>query len=83
MNVLANMYGISGLALEWYKDYLRNRVVQVLGRNSVSEAVSIQFSDLQWSCAGPELYSMYFSTLGKLTQGYLVNILGYADDKTL
>ena len=25
--VLANLYGISGLALEWFKDYLRNRVV--------------------------------------------------------
>ena len=26
---------------------------------------------------------MYSSLMGKLTQGYLVNILGYADDKTL
>ena len=24
------MYGISGLALEWFKDYLRNRTAQVL-----------------------------------------------------
>ena len=31
--VLANMYSIDGLALEWVKDYLRNRAVQVLIRN--------------------------------------------------
>ena len=78
--VLANMYDISGLALVWFKDCLKNRVVQVLVGNSVSEAVSIPFSVPQGSCAGPVLYNMYSSMLSKLTQGYLV---GYADEKTL
>ena len=32
--VLANMHGIGGLAREWFKDYLRNRTVQVLVGNS-------------------------------------------------
>ena len=77
------MYGIDGLALEWFKDYLRNGAVQVLIGNSVSEAVDIPFSVPQGSCAGPVLFNKYSSMLGKLTQGYLVNLLGYADDKTL
>ena len=81
--VLANMYGISGLALKWFKDYLKNRAVQVLIGNSVSEAVGIPFSVPQGSCAGPVLCTMYSSMVGKLTQGYIVNLLGYADDKTL
>ena len=81
--VLANMYGIGGLVLEWFKDYLRNRAVQVLIGNSVSEVVGIPFSVPQGSCASPILYNMYPSMVGKLTQGYLVNLLGYADDKTL
>ena len=81
--VLENMYGIGGLALEWFKDYLRNRVVQVLIGNSVSEAVGIPFSVPQGSCAGPLLYNMYSSTISMLIQGYLVNFLGYADDKAL
>ena len=81
--VLENIYGIGGLALEWFKDYLRNGAVQVLIGNSVSEAVDIPFSVPQGSCAGPVLYNTYSSTVGKLTQGYLVNLLGYADDKTL
>ena len=65
--VLANMYGIGGLALEWLKDYLRNRAVQVLIGNSVSEAVGIPFSVPQGSCTGPVLYSMYSSMMDKLT----------------
>ena len=65
--VLANMYGIGGLALEWFKDYLRNRTMQVLVGNSVSEAVSIPFSIPQGSCADPVLNNMYSSTMGKLT----------------
>ena len=38
------MYGISGLALESFKDYLRNRTVQILVGNSLSEVISIPFS---------------------------------------
>ena len=67
--VLKNKYGISGLALEWFKDYLRNRPVQVLIRNSISEAVAIPSSVPQGSCAGPVLYNMYSSMTDKLTQG--------------
>ena len=81
--LLKNKYGISGLALEWFKDYLRNRAMQVLIGNIISEAVGVPFSVPQGSCAGPALYNMYSSTMHRLTQGYLVNILGYADDKTL
>ena len=48
--VLKNKYGIGGLALKWFKDYLRNRAVQVLIGNSISEAVGIPFSVPQGSC---------------------------------
>ena len=65
--VLKNMYGIGGLALEWFKDYLRNRAVQVLIGNGVSEAVEIPFTLPQGSCAGPVLCNMYSSMMGKLT----------------
>ena len=69
--------------MDWFKDYLRNRAVQVLIGNSLSEAVGIPFSVQQQSCAGSLLYNMYSSMMDKLPQGYLVNLLGYADDKTL
>ena len=81
--VLANVYVIGGVALEWFKDYLRNRAVQILVGNSVSEAVGIPFSVLQGSCADTVLYNMYSSMMGKLTQGYLVNLLGYVNNKTI
>ena len=41
--VLENMYGIGRLALEWFKDYLRYRIVHVLIRNNVPEGVGIPF----------------------------------------
>ena len=56
--------------------------MQVLIRNCISEAVGIPFSVPQGSCAGPVLYNMYSSMMGKLTQGYPVNLLVNADDKT-
>ena len=43
----------------------------------------IPFSVPQGSCAGPVLYNIYSSMMGKLTHSYLVNLLGYADEKTL
>ena len=57
--------------------------MQILVENSVSEAVSIPVSVPYWSCAGQVLYNMYSSILVKVTQDYLVNLLGYAEDKTL
>ena len=58
---MANMCGISEPAMKWFKDYLRDRVVQVLVRNSFSEAVSIPSSVPQGSFAGSVLCNMYFS----------------------
>ena len=48
--------------------------MQVLVGNSVSEAVSIPFSVPQGSCVGQVLYNKFSSTMGKLTQSYLVNL---------
>ena len=62
--VLKNMYGIVQLALEWFKDYLKNKAVHILDGNSVSETVSIPFTVPQGSCAGHVLYSMYSSMMG-------------------
>ena len=62
--VLANTYAIGELVLIWFKDYLRNGLMQVLIGNSVPDAVSITFSVPQGSCAGPVLYNLYSTTLG-------------------
>ena len=47
-----------GLALEWFKNYLRNRSVHVLAGNSVSEILSIPFSVSQGLYVGPVLYKI-------------------------
>ena len=57
--------------------------MQALVGNSVSEVLGIPFSVPQGLCTGPALYSIYSSTLQMLSQGILVSLLGYGDDKTL
>ena len=57
--------------------------MQVLIGNSISKAVGIPFFVLWVSCAGPVLYNMYSSRMGKLTLCYIVNLLVYADYKTV
>ena len=44
ITVLENMYGTSWQGLEWFKDYLRNRSLQVLVGNCVFEVLSLPFS---------------------------------------
>ena len=60
--VLESKHGISGLALELFKNYIRNTSVQILAAGSVLEVLNIPFSLPQESCAGPGLYIPYICT---------------------
>ena len=63
IEVLRNKFGIDGVALEWYKDYLYPRGCQVKVRDSILKVMGLPFSVPQGSCSGANLYSACASTL--------------------
>ena len=64
---LHTRFGISGTALDWFKDYLSNgRRVSVDG--SLSDPVQIKCGVPQGSVLGPLLFLAYISPLGSATE---------------
>ena len=61
--VLRNKFGIDGVALEWYKDYLYPKGYQVKVRDSILKVMDLPFSVPQGCCSGENLHSAYASTL--------------------
>ena len=79
LNVLDVNFGIRGVALEWIRTYLLNRSFRVNVNESYSTTRDLSFSVPQGSCLGPNLYSVYASTMQKVVPNS-VDIHGYADD---
>ena len=84
IDVLQKRFGITDVALEWFKSYLSNRKITVQIDNCFSDELDLPFSVPQGSCAGPVLFNMYASTLldyiRRNTTGEQVTMLAYADD---
>ena len=63
IEVLDNKFGVTGTALQWFKDYLTNRKFKVCIKNNYSDKKDLSFSVLQWSINRPVLFNSYSSTL--------------------
>ena len=59
IEVLRNKFGINGVALEWYKEYLYPQGWQVKVRDSILKVKNLPFSVPQGSCSGTSLYLVY------------------------
>ena len=63
---LHTRFGISGRALDWFKDYLSNRRQRVFVSGSLSDPVQLKCGVPQGSILGPLLFLAYISPLSDI-----------------
>ena len=80
---LEHWFGISGVALEWFRSYIVNRTQSVLCNGALSRSHVINCGVPQGSVLGPLLFTLYTSPLGTLLSDSSINYHFYADDTQL
>ena len=96
LDVLTKQYGVSDSALKWFDSYLRPHGFKVNVCGHYSSYKEIFSSVPQGSCSGPQLYSVYASTMRYVLnndwpldlvppQGHegSIELNGFADDHSL
>ena len=74
-----NLYGIQGIALDWFRSYLTNRTQQCLVNSSLSRICSLKCEVLQGTILGPLLFIVYINDFPNcLTTSCQLRM--YADD---
>ena len=79
---LQNNYGISGMALKSFRNYLTPRDMTVKIGKSYSKRKELILSVPQGSCPRENLFNMYSGTISKVVDPCL-NVLAYADDHAI
>ena len=74
-------YGIRGIPLKWFKDYLMNRTQFVLYDGSVSKKQGISCGVPQGSVLGPTLFLIYINDLPRCSSYFSFRL--FADDSNL
>ena len=75
-------FGIKGMALKWFKNYLALRDIPVKIGKSYSERKELNFLVSQGSCSGAYLFNMYTSTIIKEIDPGL-SLIAFADDHAI
>ena len=71
-------YGIKGIELDWFTNYLFSRKQQVVIQNTKSECEFISCGVPQGSILGPVLFLLYFNDFSKTL--FKSEVLMFADD---
>ena len=77
-------YGISELALGWFKSYLSGRTPSVKVGSTLLHPAALQYGVPQGSVLGPILFSLYTNQICSIIHSYSsINYHFYADDTQL
>ena len=77
-------YGISELALDWFKSYLSGRAHSVKVGSTLSHPSVLQYGVPQGSVLGPILFSLYTNPVSSIIHSHSsINLHFYADDTQL
>ena len=74
-------YGIGGIALKWFQNYLTNRKPIVKYNDITSEAMTITTGVPQGSILGPLLFLLYINDIQNCSK--LVSTILFADDTNI
>ena len=80
---LENWVGLSGLVLQWFKSYLRDRKYFVSIGDYTSDLTNMSCGVPQGSIMGPVLFNLYMLPLGQILRNNNVGYHNYADDTQL
>ena len=81
---LNGCYGISELALGWFKSYLSGRTHSVKVGSTLSHPVALQYGVPQGSVLGPILFSLYTNPISSIIHSHSsINYHFYADNTQL
>ena len=72
--------GITGVALEWFREFLTNRTQKVKIGETCSEIALLLFGVIQGSILGPRLFNIYIRSEYKRVKPTRFEIVGFADD---
>ena len=79
-DILRVEIGIDGLAIEWLKSFLLNRVQRVKINDSLSDPLDILYGVPQGSVLGPFLFSVYTRSQSKIFANCNLKSSSFADD---
>ena len=80
---LKNRFGVTGMALEWFDSYIRDRDQMVKIGDFKSKPHVLLSGVPQGSVAGPQIFTLYTSPLEDIVKRHQVNGMFYADDSQL
>ena len=80
---LCNMYGITGIAFDWFRSYLTSWIQRVVIEDSVSVDQELDFGVPQGSVLGPRMYCMYTKPVSNIIQRHGLSHHSYAEDTQL
>ena len=80
---LKNMFGLTGLVINWITSYLSGRFQKVVVGDAHSSTVPLSCGVPQGSILGPILFTLYTILLGKICNKHAVTYHLYADDQQL